>query len=166
MTKTKMALFAAVMIVAGCGGSDGGDGGNTPDATADVTSGDANRDDAPIADAATDRAADSAADASSQDASTDAITDGASDADAAIACNTPADCPALPCPLGLTGCVGGFCQYANVPVCHVRDFYGTFTSGFVDTTVGTTTVRGNIGKLPDVPPVCVGTTCIAGGIAP
>jgi hypothetical protein len=92
------------------------------------------------------------------------------DAGASIPCTTATvatDCPAMACPLALSGCVGGFCQYQNIAVCPARSFTGSFASGGVDKQVGNTLLIGNIGGLfAGYGPICKTTTCITGGINP
>jgi hypothetical protein len=164
------ALCLGTMLVA-CGGSDDVAGSDaaadgtvaTPDtgATADGTS------DAPTPppDAI----------APAPDASLDAPSDGgaggdASDADAGIPC-TPAtvgiDCPPMACPLALSGCVAGYCQYKPINGCPARSFTGSFVSGGVDREAGTSVLIGNIGELrAGYGPTCNATTCLTGGITP
>jgi hypothetical protein len=94
----------------------------------------------------------------------------AGDGEVGIACTAAtvaSDCPPKPCPLALSGCVDGLCQYQKVAVCPARSFTGSFASGGVDKQIGTTLLIGNIGGLfAGYGSTCKSTTCITGGITP
>ena len=166
-------------LLAGCG-SDGGsnetgglDASNGADvaiSTADGSSGD----DASVNDAASSGAA--GGDGSSMSAPPDA-SDGAAPVDASMDAAvdagpycTPAtfstDCPILPCQT-VAGCVQNACTYTTLTVCPAGPASGTFLSGGADVTLNGVTLHGNIGAFrPADGTVCVGTTCITGGITP
>lgn len=76
------------------------------------------------------------------------------------------DCPAQECQL-VSGCAQGVCQYIPLKVCVSRLAKGTFVPGIADVTVGDLTLHGNLSpfRFQDGP-VCQGTTCMTGGIAP
>jgi len=169
-----MKTLAGVLAIAltACGGSEPVASNDTPDGGAGAMS------DAGMV--ATEAAAD-ARDTSTPDASISQLPDsgtGESDAadaasetgDASIPCTAATvanDCPPQPCPLALSGCVGGFCQYQKVAVCPARSFTGSFSSGGVDKQIGATLLIGNIGGLfAGYGTTCTSTTCITGAITP
>jgi hypothetical protein len=145
----------AGMVAMEAAANGGGSGGGSMSADGSMTQ---MPDDGSAGGTPTD-AADGAADAGS-----------AVDGSANIACTTATvavDCPPKPCPLALTGCVGGFCQYQTIATCQARSFTGSFSSGAVDKQVGTTLLIGNIGELSaGYGPICKTTTCLTGGITP
>jgi hypothetical protein len=85
---------------------------------------------------------------------------------ACTAATFSADCPAQECQL-VSGCAQGVCQYIPLKVCVSRLAKGTFVPGIADVTVGGLTLHGNLSpfRFQDGP-VCQGTTCMTGGIAP
>ena len=99
----------------------------------------------------------------------DATTDGATSAEAGTTC-TPAtfgtDCPILACQT-VSGCVQNACQYTTLTVCPTGPATGTFISGGVDVVMNGVTLHSNIGPFrPADGTVCVGTSCLTGGISP
>ncbi|HEX4446355.1 MAG TPA: hypothetical protein VH044_06460 [Polyangiaceae bacterium] len=96
-------------------------------------------------------------------------SDGGTSAEAGVTC-TPAtlatDCPILACQT-VTGCVQNLCQYTKLTVCPVGPASGTFFSGGIDAVMNGVTLHSNIGPFRQVDgTLCVGTTCLTGGIAP
>jgi len=176
MTKTLAAVLATALTA--CGGSEPVAGNDTSDGGAGTMS-DAGRVATEAAadasssntDAAISQMPDSGNGVPGSDAADGAPDDGgAGDADVGIACTAATvatDCPPKPCPLALSGCVDGLCQYQKVAVCPARSFTGSFASGGVDKQIGTTLLIGNIGELfAGYGSTCKSTTCITGGITP
>jgi hypothetical protein len=98
-----------------------------------------------------------------------AMTDGATSAEAGTTC-TPAtfgtDCPILPCQT-VSGCVQNACRYTTLTVCPAGPATGAFISGGVDVVMNGVTLHSNIGPFrPADGTVCVGTSCLSGGISP
>jgi hypothetical protein len=160
--------------VAGCGGggstnnAESSDASTRPDVVA-ADDGSSGGDDA--GDATVTPPGNDASTTGTPDASDAAPDDGGAEAavEAGPYC-TPAtfstDCPILPCQT-VSGCVQNACTYTTLTVCPAGPVTGTFMSGGVDETLGGVTLHGNIGAFrPADGMVCVGTTCITGGIGP
>lgn len=76
------------------------------------------------------------------------------------------DCPPLECNL-VSGCKQHACQYTPLKVCVNRLAKGTFVGGILDAKQGDLTLHGNFTPFRYADgPVCQGTTCLTGGLAP
>jgi hypothetical protein len=168
-------LSATFAATAACGGdaSDGGggttDGSDASDATTMLPP---QTDSGPSVtttpDAATTMGDDttSGGDADVSDAS--AMTDASVDAGASCMPATfPTDCPLVACQTA-SGCIANICQYSPQTPCLARALSGSFTSGGADVTNDAgVTLHGNISAFrSDDGVICVGITCLSGGITP